>query len=77
MGYTQDMAKYKALGDVIRSAIQTDGRSAYQLWKDSGVAQAILSRFIRGERDLTLGTADRLCRELNLELRSTKKAGRR
>lgn len=59
--------------DVIREAIQRDGRTPYRLSLDSGVAQAVLSRFIRNERDLNLRTADRLCKALGLELRLVRK----
>lgn len=59
--------------DVIRDAIRKDGRSLYQLWKDTGIAQAVLGRFMRGERDMNLRTADRVCRALGLELRPVRK----
>ena len=59
--------------DVIRDAIRKYGRSLYQLWKDTGIAQAVLGRFMRGERDMNLRTADRVCRALGLELRPVRK----
>lgn len=58
----------KTLGDIIRAAIRADGRTRYRLGKDTGIAQAVLGRFIRGERDITLGTATKLCRALGLRL---------
>ena len=58
--------------DIIRDAIRRDPRTPYRIAHDSGVATAVLSRFIRRERDLNLRTADRLCRALGLELRPVR-----
>jgi len=63
----------QSMPDTIRDAIARDGRSVYRLAIDSGVAQAVLSRFVSGKRDLNLRTADRLCRALGLELRPARR----
>ena len=60
--------KPKTMPDLIRAAIRRDGRTIYRLSKDSGVNQAVLGRFMRGERDLNLRTADKVCRALGLQL---------
>jgi len=39
-----------------------------RLARESGVAPAIMSRFLRGQRSLTLPTAAKIARLLNLEL---------
>ena len=70
------MPTKKTLPDTLRQFLKADGRSMYQLWKDCGVSQAVLSRFLRGQRDLNLQTAGRLCEELGLELRQVRKEGR-
>jgi len=57
------------LDETMRRAIQRDGRTLYRLARDSGVNSAILGRFVRRERGLTLETASRLCQALGLELR--------
>lgn len=62
------------LAETIRRAMERDGRTLYRLAKDSGVNSAILGRFIRGERDLRLETASKLCAILVLELRPKRKA---
>ena len=67
------MSKAKNMPDVIRAAIRKDGRSLYRLEIDTGVAAAVLSRFMRAKRDLNLRTADRLCRALRLELRQVRR----
>jgi DNA-binding phage protein len=66
------MSKSKSLSDVIRETIERDGRTIYRLSLDSGVNQAVLGRFVRGERDMNLRTADRVCRALGLELRPVR-----
>lgn len=55
--------------------MERDGRSMYRLALDSGVNSAVLLRFVNGERDMNLRTADKVCRVLGLELREIRKAG--
>lgn len=62
----------KAMPEIIRDAIKRDGRSMYRLALDSGVNSAVLLRFMAGERDMNLRTADKVCRAIGLELRSAK-----
>ena len=71
MVYGVCMARPRTLADTIRDAIRRDGRTRYRLCLESGVNQAVLGRFVRGQRGLTLDTADRLCKVLGLELRPT------
>jgi transcriptional regulator with XRE-family HTH domain len=59
----------QSFADTIRQAVQKSGKSAYAVAHQSGVAQAVLSRFMTGERGLTLETAEKFCRALGLELR--------
>lgn len=58
-----------SLGDQLKEAIRRSGKTSYQLSQETGVSQAVLSRFLGGARDITLGTADKLCKSLGLELR--------
>ena len=58
---------------MLRDFVRADGRTMYQLWQASGVSQAALSRFMRGERDLNLRTAGALMVVLGLELRKVRK----
>lgn len=64
--------------DIIRQAFKRDGRTPYALARDSGVNSAVVGRFLKGERDVTLTTAEKLCRALGLELRAAdrKRKGR-
>jgi transcriptional regulator with XRE-family HTH domain len=74
------MAKQKreelGLVEQLREAIRGYGKSLNQLSKDSGVATPQLSRFMRGERTLTLPMAEKLCDVLGLQL-SPKKGKRK
>ncbi len=44
------------------------GESLADIERATGISNAVLSRFVRGERTLTLPTADKLARHLGLEL---------
>jgi transcriptional regulator with XRE-family HTH domain len=52
----------------LREAIRADGRSLNQLAKVTGVDPSRLSRFLRGERDITFAAAARLCEALGVKL---------
>ncbi len=56
-----------SLSEQLREAIRTYG-SVYAVARDSGVSQTILNRFVRGERDLTLETAEKLTEFFGLGL---------
>jgi transcriptional regulator with XRE-family HTH domain len=56
------------LAKQLRDAITHSGLSVSQLGKAARVDAARLSRFLRGERDLTLTAATQLCRVLGLRL---------
>jgi plasmid maintenance system antidote protein VapI len=58
--------------DVLRRAVRESGRSVNAVAKAAGVAQPVLYRFMTGERDLTLDTAQRLADYFGLELRARK-----
>lgn len=51
----------------LRDAISGSGQSLNQLGEAAGVNDAQLSRFMRGQRTLTLETVGRLCRILGLQ----------
>jgi transcriptional regulator with XRE-family HTH domain len=57
-----------SLADQLRQAIRDTGQSLAQLGKAAGLDSGRLSRFMRGERDLSLSGAARLCQVLHLHL---------
>ena len=72
------MARKRAdIEDQLRRAVEESDMSLVQLAERSGVNKGILSRFLRRERSMTLGTAARLAEVLGLELRRKKSQERR
>lgn len=61
------------LAEQLRAAIRQSGLSGNQVAYRAGVPQAVVSRFLRGERSITLNTAAKLAAALGLELRSKGK----
>jgi plasmid maintenance system antidote protein VapI len=57
----------------IREAVRRSGRSLGELSRATGVGTDRISRFMRGERTLTLPAAAKLCEALGLELTPKKK----
>ena len=68
--------KSKTITEVLRSAIERSEKTVYQIAKESGVTQITIWRFVREERDIRLGTVDRLANVLGLEMKETKKTRR-
>jgi len=58
----------KGLAEQLRQAIRDGGRSLNRLAAETRVDSGRLSRFMRGERDLTVEAAGRVCAVLGLEL---------
>jgi hypothetical protein len=56
------------LTDVLRAAIRQSGLTCYRIAKATGIDQANLGRFIRGELSVRLDKADRLAAYLGLHL---------
>jgi DNA-binding phage protein len=52
----------------LKQAISASDRSVYQIAKESGISQIVIMRFLSGERDIRMATADKLARVLNLQL---------
>jgi plasmid maintenance system antidote protein VapI len=59
------------LADQLRKAIKASGKTVNAIAVESGVPQPVLHRFAKGDRDLTLETADKLARHFDLELKPT------
>ncbi len=52
----------------LQRVILESGLSLNQLGKQTGVSQGQLSRFLRGDRTLTLPAVDKICRYFGLKL---------
>jgi plasmid maintenance system antidote protein VapI len=62
------MTHKPTIADQLRKAIANSGASEYAIAKASEVDMGVLSRFVRGERTITLATAAKLCSHLGLRL---------
>src|SRR5205085_10484867 len=56
------------LSQALRDALRASNKSMYQIAQDAGVSQIVVSRFLSGERDIRMATADKLAEALGLKL---------
>ena len=57
-----------SLSELLRRSIRDSGRSVEEIASDAGVSPIVIARFVSGERDIHMATADRLARSLGLEV---------
>jgi hypothetical protein len=67
------MSKRKTLADQLRKAIKDSKKTVNAIAVEAGIPQPVLHRFAAEERDLNLGTADRLARHFRLTLKPENK----
>lgn len=67
----------RGLREQLRDAIRESGESLQGLGRRTGVGADRLSRFVRGERGLSLEAAEKLCLALGLRLARAAGAGRK
>ena len=68
------MSKKQKFSEQLRRAVEQAPVSRYAIYKATGVDQAVLSKFVRGERTgLSMETVDALCDYLGLNLVSENK----
>ncbi len=58
------------ISEALRRAIRASPKSVYQICKETEISQIVVSRFLSGERDIRLATADRLAKALGIEVAS-------
>ena len=56
------------LSELLRRSIRDSGQTAEEISKRAGVSPIVIARFMSGERDIHMATADRLARSLGLEV---------
>jgi transcriptional regulator with XRE-family HTH domain len=56
----------------LRTAIQASGKSYNQLETEIGLGRGIISRFVKGQRDIGLETAEKIAEYFGLQLRLTE-----
>ena len=57
----------------LRHAIETSEKSRYQIWKDTGIDQSHLSKFLSGEKGVSFETYELLAEYLGLEITIRRK----
>ena len=67
------MSKSKpTMADQLRKAIKSSGMTVNAIAVEAGIPQPVLYRFVSGERDLTMRTAQKLADYFGLELHPKK-----
>jgi transcriptional regulator with XRE-family HTH domain len=61
------------LSDQIRQAIETCGKTRYQIGQETGIDQATLCRFMSGKGGLSIPVLDRLGEYLGLNITTESK----
>jgi plasmid maintenance system antidote protein VapI len=56
------------MAETLRKTIEASGETVATISRRAGIAQPVLHRFVKGERDLTLRTADKLLTYFHLEV---------
>ena len=61
----------ESLSTALRQAIRQSDKSEFQIAEQTGVSPLVISRFLSGERDIRMATADKLAESLGLKLHAT------
>jgi plasmid maintenance system antidote protein VapI len=69
--------KRLTFSDELRRAVDACGLSRYRLCKELSIAESTLSRFMSGERGLTMKCLDRLAALLDLHLAAGKRPNKK
>lgn len=67
----------KKLSDQLRAAIFNAGCSRYEISRQTGIDQSVLSKFMSGERGVSLHSADLLCEFLKVDLTKRRRGKRK
>ena len=65
--------KNTSLTDQLRQLIETAEISRYQLWQQTGIDQAVLSKFVNGKGGLSMESLDKIGEVLNLQITKSSK----
>jgi transcriptional regulator with XRE-family HTH domain len=66
-----------SMSDQVRRAIENCGLTRYAIAKQTGITEGGLSRFMAGERDMTLRTLERIAPYIGVRLIVTRPKRRR
>ena len=64
----KDHAEAGDIAAALKAALESSPQSIYKICQEAGISQIVVSRFLSGERDIRLATADRLAKVLGLSV---------
>jgi len=62
------LERQSSLSGLLKRTIRESGRSVEEIASDAGLPTALVIRFLSGERDIHMATADKLAESLGLKL---------
>ena len=71
------MSSMSKICDILKQAIEDGPKSRYRLWKETGIKQSQLSRFMAGTHLLSIESIEKLATALDFELVLKKKNKKR
>lgn len=71
------MPRHVTLSDQLRPLIERSGMSRYHICKRIGLAQSAMTRFMSGERGLSMDVLDRLFPLLDLRVMPSQRFGKK
>ena len=71
------MATKRTFSDDLREAIRRCGKTRYRISQDTGVSEAVLCKFMQGQRGMLLPSIDKLYAYLGLRLVSEDQSERK
>ena len=66
-----------SLSDELRQAVEQSGLSRYSVWQQTGIDQGTMSKFMAGDRGLSIESIDKLADLLGLHICSADAEQRR
>lgn len=61
-------SKRKTLSEELREAVERSGVTRYAIWQETGIDQGTLSKFMAGNRGLSIESIDKLADLLGLHI---------
>lgn len=71
------MARKRPFSDQLRRAVESSDKTRYRIAQETGISESILSRFVNRGAGLSMGSVDKLCACLGLQLTAPKSARRK
>ena len=66
--YIREMSRYVPFSEQLRRIVRECEETRYRISQETGIGEAALSKFVHGERGLSLESLDKLAALLRLEV---------